>query len=79
MWVIFEKNSEIVKELCVVFQQGDIVFWFQLQVDIYIGFVVGVEVLVWWIDYGEVCFLGVFLLVVEEVGYMEFIEIVVCE
>lgn len=79
MRAIFEKNSEIAKELRVALQQGDIVPWFQPQVDIHTGLVVGAEALVRWIDHGEVRFPGAFLPAAEEAGYMEPIETAVRE
>lgn len=75
MRAIFEKNSEIAKELRDALQNDDIVPWFQPQVDIKTGRVVGAEALVRWIDHdGKVRYPGSFLSAAEEAGYMEPIE-----
>jgi len=79
MRAAFEEHDEIAKELKSALNQGDIVAWFQPQVNIHTGEVVGAEALVRWIDDGNVRFPGAFLPAAVEAGYMEQIEATVRE
>jgi diguanylate cyclase (GGDEF)-like protein len=74
MRVAFEENGEIAKELQLALRDGDIVPWFQPQVDIHTGEVVGAEALARWIDEGTVRYPGSFLPAAVEAGYLEQID-----
>ncbi|MES0809509.1 bifunctional diguanylate cyclase/phosphodiesterase [Roseibium sp. SCPC15] len=74
MRAAFEKNGQIAKELLKALNEGDIMPWFQPQVDIHTNEVVGAEALVRWIDHDKVRFPGSFLPAAAEAGYMERIE-----
>jgi EAL domain-containing protein (putative c-di-GMP-specific phosphodiesterase class I) len=65
------------KELLSALQAGNILPWFQPQVDIHTGEIVGAEALARWLDNGQVRFPGAFLPAAEEAGYMEQIELAV--
>lgn len=73
----FESNAEMAKELLSALQAGNILPWFQPQVDIHTGEIVGAEALARWLDNGQVRFPGAFLPAAEEAGYMEQIELAV--
>ena len=77
MRTIFEEHSETVHQLLDAIDRGNIVPWFQPQVDIQTGSIVGAEALVRWIDNSKVRFPGSFLPAAEEAGYMGLIESVV--
>ncbi|WP_153770973.1 bifunctional diguanylate cyclase/phosphodiesterase [Labrenzia sp. CE80] len=78
MRAIFEKNTETAKELHDALQSGNIVSWFQPQVDIATGQIVGAEALVRWVGIEDgVRFPGAFLPAAEEAGYMEAIDLTV--
>lgn len=74
MRATFEAHGEIAKELLKALQDGDVVAWYQPQVDIHTGEVVGAEALVRWIDNEIVHYPGSFLPAAVEAGYMELIE-----
>jgi len=79
MRAVFEENDEIAKELQKALKEGRIVPWYQPQVNIHTGQVVGAEALVRWIDDQDVRFPGSFLPAAFEAGYMEQIETTVRE
>ncbi len=70
----FEKNGETVKQLKKALGKGDIKPWFQPQVDVHTGKVVGAEALVRWIDNDTIRYPGSFLPAASEAGYMEQID-----
>lgn len=74
MRALFESNSQTAKELLPALQNGHIVPWFQPQVDIHTGEIVGAEALARWVDKETVRFPGAFLPAAEDAGYMELIE-----
>lgn len=74
MRVVFEKHSETANELLDAIDEGNIVPWFQPQVDINTGKIVGAEALVRWVDSGGVRYPGSFLPAAEDAGYMKLIE-----
>jgi len=74
MRAAFEENGEIAKELLKALSEGDIMPWYQPQVDIHTGEVVGAEALVRWIDHDTVRYPGSFLPAAVEAGYMDLIE-----
>ncbi|WP_209016976.1 putative bifunctional diguanylate cyclase/phosphodiesterase [Roseibium aggregatum] len=73
----FEKNGALTKELLKALSEGDIKPWFQPQIDIHTGEVVGAEALARWIDHNGIRYPGSFLPAADEAGYMELIEKVV--
>lgn len=77
MRTVFEENGEIAKRLHKALNNDDILPWFQPQIDIVTGEVVGAEALVRWLDYGQIRFPGYFLPAAEEAGYMDRIEDIV--
>lgn len=74
MRAAFEEHDEVAKKLKKALKEDTIVAWFQPQVDINSGEVVGAEALARWIDEGKVRFPGAFLPAAVEAGYMEDIE-----
>lgn len=74
MRTAFEENGEIAKELHNALRDGDIVAWYQPQVDLHTGEVVGAEALVRWLDNGNVRYPGSFLPAATEAGYMDQID-----
>ena len=70
----FEQTGEIAKKLIGALSTGDIVPWYQPQVDIQTGEIVGAETLIRWIDDGKVVYPGAFLPAAEEAGYMELLD-----
>ncbi len=74
MRTAFEENGHIVKALSKALQNGQILPWFQPQVDIHTGEVIGAEALVRWIDEDRIRYPGTFLPAALEAGYMEMIE-----
>jgi len=74
MRATFEENGEIAKELHKALNDGNIVPWYQPQVDIHTGEVVGAEALARWIDEGTVRYPGSFLPAAVEAGYLEAID-----
>ncbi len=79
MRTAFEENGETAKELQKALNDGDIVAWYQPQVDIHTGEVVGAEALARWIDDGIVRYPGSFLPAAVEAGYLEAIDTTVRE
>ncbi|MHA7774091.1 putative bifunctional diguanylate cyclase/phosphodiesterase [Roseibium sp. M-1] len=79
MRTVFEANDETAKELQRALKEGSITAWYQPQVNIHTGEVVGAEALVRWIDDQGVRLPGTFLPAAIEAGYMEQIEAVVRE
>ncbi|MET1414100.1 bifunctional diguanylate cyclase/phosphodiesterase [Roseibium sp. HPY-6] len=77
MRVAFEENGEIAKQLLRAMNNGEIVPWFQPQVDVHTGEIIGAEALVRWLDHQTVRFPGYFLPAAEEAGYMDRIEAIV--
>ena len=74
MRAAFEEHDEVAKKLKKALKDGSIVAWYQPQVNIDTGEVVGAEALARWIDDGKVRFPGAFLPAAVEAGYMEDIE-----
>lgn len=74
MRAAFEEHGEIAKELLKAIEEGVILPWYQPQIDIHTGEIVGAEALVRWIDHDEVRYPGSFLPAAVEAGYMELIE-----
>ncbi|MDN3718426.1 diguanylate cyclase [Roseibium salinum] len=74
MRTAFEVNGETAKELLKALNEGDIVPWYQPQVDIRTGEIVGAEALVRWVGHGTVRYPGSFLPAAMEAGYMEQID-----
>ena len=74
MRMAFEKNGQIAKELLKAMNEGEIVPWFQPQIDIHTNEVIGAEALVRWVDHDRVRYPGSFLPAAVEAGYMERIE-----
>ncbi|MBO9423912.1 bifunctional diguanylate cyclase/phosphodiesterase [Labrenzia sp. R4_1] len=79
MRAIFESNAETAKEVLSALEHGNIVPWYQPQVDINTGQIIGAEALARWIDGDQVRFPGAFLPAAEDAGYMELIETAVRE
>jgi len=79
MRTAFEENDEIAKELQKALKDGEMVAWYQPQVNIHTGEVVGAEALARWIVDGNVRYPGSFLPAAVETGYMELIEATVRE
>ncbi|ASP36331.1 bifunctional diguanylate cyclase/phosphodiesterase [Labrenzia sp. VG12] len=79
MRAAFEEHDEVAKKLKKALTEDNIVAWYQPQVDIHSGKVVGAEALARWIDDGTVRFPGAFLPAAVEAGYMEDIEAAVRE
>ncbi|WP_422375179.1 putative bifunctional diguanylate cyclase/phosphodiesterase [Roseibium sp.] len=79
MRAAFEEHDEVAKKLKKALKDDNIVAWYQPQVDIHSGKVVGAEALARWIDDGTVRFPGAFLPAAVEAGYMEDIEAAVRE
>ena len=79
MRAVFEENDAIAKELQGALKEGRVVPWYQPQVNIHTGEVVGAEALVRWIDENEIHLPGSFLPAAFEAGYMEQIETIVRE
>jgi EAL domain-containing protein (putative c-di-GMP-specific phosphodiesterase class I) len=79
MRAIFESNAETAKEVLSALEKGNIVPWYQPQVDIHTGQIIGAEALARWIDGDQVRFPGAFLPAAEDAGYMELIETAVRE
>ena len=77
MRIAFEENGEIAKQLLKALDAGDVVPWFQPQIDLKTGEVVGAEALVRWLDNDKVHNPGYFLPAAQEAGYMERIEDIV--
>lgn len=77
MRAAFEENGEIAEKLNRALNNDQIVPWFQPQIDIETGEVVGAEALVRWLDYGQIRFPGYFLPAAGEAGYMDRIEDIV--
>ncbi|MEE4010771.1 phosphodiesterase [Roseibium sp. FZY0029] len=74
MRTAFEESDQIAKELQDALKEGNIVAWFQPQVNIHTGEVVGAEALARWIDKDTVRYPGAFLPAAMEAGYMDDIE-----
>ncbi len=74
MRTAFEESDQIAKELQNALKGGNIVAWFQPQVNIHTGEVVGAEALARWIDDDTIRYPGAFLPAAMEAGYMEDIE-----
>jgi diguanylate cyclase (GGDEF)-like protein len=71
----FEKNAEIAQELQIALSEGSIVPWYQPQVSVRTGGLVGAEALVRWVDIKKgVRFPGSFLPAATEAGYMDSID-----
>lgn len=71
----FEKHAEIAKDLRVALNQGQIIPWYQPQVSLKTGALIGAEALVRWVDLKKgVRFPRSFLPAAEEAGYMEAID-----
>jgi len=79
MRTAFEENDEIAKQLQTALKNGEMVAWYQPQVNIHTGKVVGAEALARWIVDGTVRYPGSFLPAAVETGYMEQIEATVRE
>jgi diguanylate cyclase (GGDEF)-like protein len=79
MRAAFEENDAIAKELQRALKEGSIVAWYQPQVNIHTGAVVGAEALARWIDDEGVRLPGSFLPAAIEAGYMEQVEAAVRE
>lgn len=79
MRTAFEENDEIAKQLQKALRDGEMVAWYQPQVNINTGEVVGAEALARWIVEGNVRYPGSFLPAAVEAGYMEAIEATVRE
>ncbi|MCK7610869.1 putative bifunctional diguanylate cyclase/phosphodiesterase [Roseibium sediminicola] len=79
MRTAFEENDEIAKQLQKALKDGEMVAWYQPQVNIHTGKVVGAEALARWIVDGNVRYPGSFLPAAVEAGYMEQIEATVRE
>nr|WP_319386158.1 GGDEF and EAL domain-containing protein [uncultured Roseibium sp.] len=77
MRIAFEENGEIAKQLLKALDRGDVVPWFQPQIDLNTGDVIGAEALVRWLDSDKVHYPGYFLPAAQEAGYMERIEDIV--
>ncbi len=77
MRIAFEENGEIAKQLLKALDRGDVVPWFQPQIDLCSGDVVGAEALVRWLDNDKIHYPGYFLPAAREAGYMERIEDIV--
>ncbi|MEM8701769.1 MAG: GGDEF and EAL domain-containing protein [Pseudomonadota bacterium] len=73
----FEENGEVAKQLLKALDAGNVVPWFQPQIDLNTGEVVGAEALVRWLDNDKVHNPGYFLPAAREAGYMERIEDIV--
>ncbi|TYC67553.1 bifunctional diguanylate cyclase/phosphodiesterase [Stappia sp. BW2] len=74
MRTAFEESDQIAAELQNALKEGNIVAWFQPQVNIHTGEVVGAEALARWIDNDTIRYPGAFLPTAMEAGYMEHIE-----
>ncbi|GAB2185489.1 hypothetical protein LAB1_27980 [Roseibium sp. LAB1] len=74
MRAAFEEGDAIAKELQNALKEGNIVAWFQPQVNIHTGEVVGAEALARWIDKDQIRYPGSFLPAAMEAGYMEEVE-----
>ncbi|WP_196220551.1 putative bifunctional diguanylate cyclase/phosphodiesterase [Roseibium denhamense] len=74
MRAIFEEYGETAKNVLKALKEETIMPWFQPQVDIHTGEVVGAEALVRWIDKDIVRFPGSFLPAAMDAGYMSLIE-----
>jgi len=79
MRTAFEESDAIAKQLKKALKNGEIVAWYQPQVDIHTGQVIGAEALVRWIVDDTVRYPGSFLPAAVETGYMELIEATVRE
>lgn len=79
MRAVFETNGAIAKELLKALREGNVKPWFQPQIDVLTGEVVGAEALVRWIDHGRVRYPGSFLPAATEAGYMDLIDATVRE
>jgi diguanylate cyclase (GGDEF)-like protein len=72
---IFERNTDIVRDLQQALKENQIVPWYQPQISLHSGQVVGAEALVRWVDTERgVRFPGSFLPAAEEAGYMTSID-----
>lgn len=79
MRAAFEENDAIAKELHKALENDEIVAWYQPQVNIETGEVVGAEALARWVLDGTVRYPGSFLPAAVETGFMEQIEATVRE
>jgi diguanylate cyclase (GGDEF)-like protein len=79
MRATFENNAETAKELLPALENGNIVPWFQPQIDIHTGEIVGAEALARWIDNDRVHFPGAFLPAAEDAGYLDLVETAIRE
>ncbi|POF34822.1 putative bifunctional diguanylate cyclase/phosphodiesterase [Roseibium marinum] len=70
----FEEHGETAKQLLKALHDGNIVPWYQPQIDIHTGTLVGAEALVRWIDGNDVRTPASFLPAAMEAGYMDLIE-----
>lgn len=72
---IFERNTDIVRDLQHALKEKQIVPWYQPQVSLGTGKIIGAEALVRWVDVEKgVRFPGSFLPAAEEAGYMTAID-----
>ncbi len=79
MRALFESNADTAKELLPALQNGEILPWFQPQVDIHNGAIVGAEALARWVEKDQVRFPGAFLPAAEDAGYMDLVETAIRE
>jgi diguanylate cyclase (GGDEF)-like protein len=70
----FVKNGETAKQVLRALRKGGITPWFQPQIDLNTGKVVGAEALVRWIDNDKIRYPGSFLPAATEAGYMDQID-----
>ncbi|WP_208977772.1 bifunctional diguanylate cyclase/phosphodiesterase [Labrenzia sp. 011] len=70
----FEEDGETAKQLLKALQEGNILPWYQPQVDIHTGTLIGAEALVRWIDGDSIRTPGSFLPAAIDAGYMNLIE-----
>jgi diguanylate cyclase (GGDEF)-like protein len=70
----FVKNGETAKQLLRALRKGGITPWFQPQIDLHTGKVVGAEALVRWIENDKIRYPGSFLPAATEAGYMDQID-----
>lgn len=75
----FVNNGETAKQVLRALRKGGITPWFQPQIDLHTGKVVGAEALVRWIDNDKIHYPGSFLPAATEAGYMDQIDATVRE
>lgn len=70
----FEENGQTAKQLLNALHDGNVVPWYQPQIDIHTGTLIGAEALVRWIDGSDVRTPASFFPAAVEAGYMDMIE-----